>query len=59
MFVTLSTPHPIIILLDVHSRTAIYTYLLKVDNADEADEAESHQEEIGRRRKIKIAFEPL
>lgn len=56
MFVTLSTPHPIIILLDVHSRTAIYNYLLKVDNADEA---ESHQEEIGRRRRIKIAFEPL
>ena len=41
--------YPIIALLNVHSRTAKYNYLLKVDNADEADEAESHQEEIGRR----------
>ena len=36
-------PYPIITLRDAHSRTATHNYL---DNADEADEAESHQEEI-------------
>ena len=44
--------YPIITLLDVHSRMATHNHLLKVDNADEADEAESHQEEIDRRRSL-------
>lgn len=39
--------YPIITLRDAHSRTATHNYL---DNTDEADEGESHQEEIGRRR---------
>ena len=36
----------------MHSRTATHNYLLKVDNADEADEAESYQEEIDRHRSL-------
>jgi hypothetical protein len=41
--------YPIITLRYAHSRTATHNYL---DNADEADEAESHQEEIDRRRSL-------